>query len=146
MEIVEKRSKDDKKLFSKPESDAITTRKNSTGSKIRALRTRKNITVKELGEACDVNENSIRNYELGIRQMSEENLDLAAQHLNVPVAALRDRSIEDYVDVMHILFELSSDYGFIPFSLPDDSNCAIITKDEKLNESFRAWYIKQCEW
>ena len=118
----------------------------ATGKKIRSIRARKKISAKELGEACDVNENAIRNYELGVRQVSEEKLRQIASRLEVPVEVLRDRSIDSYVDVMQILFELSESYELIPASLPQEPRYALLTKDDTLIRAFKAWYMKLREW
>lgn len=129
------------RLFGKKEIE-----NKATGGKIRALRNRKGISAKELGESCDVNESAIRNYERGFRQVSDDKLSLIATCLDVPVEALRDRNIESYVDVMHILFELSDDYGLYPIALSQEPRYALQSTDDTLIEAIESWYVKAREY
>lgn len=119
---------------------------NVIGERIRNIRIHKKITVKDLSAACGVNENSIRNYELGIRQVGKDKLELIADCLGVPLATLRDRGIYSYADVMHTLFELSDGYEFIPVEIPQEPRYALLTKDTVLVDAIRRWYEKRREW
>lgn len=55
----------------------------SIGSLLKKVRTMRHLTQKQLASGVNVTESAIRNYELGIRQPNEEQLDLIAQVLNV---------------------------------------------------------------
>ena len=127
-------------------SDKKEEKSNYTGAKIRKLRIRKDIPAADLGNAAGVNDTAIRNYEVGYRQITSEKLSLIAQKLNVPVESLIDRQINSYADVIHILFELSDAYEFIPVMLPQEPKYAILTKDETVIQALQAWYEKRREW
>jgi len=118
----------------------------ATGRKIRTIRNRKGISAKELGESCDVNESAIRNYERSFRQVNEDKLNLIANCLDVPVEALLERNIESYVDVMHVLFELSDDYGLYPIELPQKPSYALQSKDDTLIMAIKLWHTKMREF
>lgn len=120
--------------------------KNGTGSKIRRIRMAKKISASELGKAVGVNETAIRNYETGYRQVSSEKLFLVAQKLGVPVETLIDRQIDNRLDTMHILFELSEKYELMPVKLLQEPQYAIQTKDDIVLKGIEAWYNKRRQW
>ena len=106
---------------------------------------RKKISAKELGAACNVTESAISYYELGDRQVNKDILHKIAQHMSVPEAALRDRNIYDYVDVMHVLFELSEKCDLIPYKIPEDTRFVLATEDKTMQDAIYAWFIKHNE-
>ena len=118
----------------------------SIGTRIKALRIRQKRTVRELADHCGVSENSYRHWESSIRQISEDKLNLIAEYLDVPVAALRDYSICNYVDVMHILFNLYDSFGIYPSPSMQKSQYALLSKDETLTNALRLWYLKLQEY
>lgn len=127
-------------------NDKKESKQNSTGIKIRKIRTQKKISASELGEVAGVNETAIRNYETGYRQVSDDKLSLIAQRLGVPVETLIDRQINSYMDTIHILFELSEKYEFVPITLPQEPRYAIQTKDVVILQALQAWYDKRRQW
>lgn len=120
--------------------------RNVTGKKIRMLRNTKKMTAAELGKQVGLAENSIRNYENGSRQVSDEKLALIAEALGVPMEALLDRRICNYLDVSHILFEMADDYELIPAMLPQEPKYALLTKDETILQILEVWYEKHRQW
>ena len=68
----------------------------TTGQKIKELRQAKNLSQKELGIMSGLSEPAIRNYELGNRTPSPQQLEKIAAALNVSVYAISDPEIEDY--------------------------------------------------
>ena len=78
----------------------------TTGQKIKELRQAKNLSQKELGIMSGLSEPAIRNYELGNRTPSPQQLEKIAAALNVSVYAISDPEIEDYNGVLHTLFQL----------------------------------------
>ena len=56
-----------------------------TGQKIKRIRLRNKTAVSELAEAAGVNEAAIRNYEVGYRQISRDNLELIDKRFGVTV-------------------------------------------------------------
>lgn len=121
-------------------------RRIETGRKIKRIRLHKKIAVAELAEAAGVNEAAIRNYEVGYRQASRDKLELIAQKLGVPVEMLIDRQIDNYNDVMHILFELSEKYDLVPIELPQEPKYAIQTKNGLILQALQAWYNERRRW
>ena len=79
------------------------------GQKIKELRQAKNLSQKELGIMSGLSEPAIRNYELGNRTPSPQQLEKIAAALNVSVYAISDPEIEDYNGVLHTLFQ------FVPY-------------------------------
>lgn len=127
-------------------SDKKEKENNNTGTKIRRLRNQKKISASELGVIAGVNETAIRNYERGYRQVSNEKLELIAQGLGVPLETLVDRQINNYTDVIHILFELSEQYEFEPIAIPQKPQYVIQTKNETMLQAIQAWYDKRRQW
>ena len=118
----------------------------TTGSKIRRLRFSKNISAKDLGSACGINDMAVRNYETGQRQPNEDRLRKIASYLDVNYAALVDRKIDSYIDVMHILFEIESDYGIVPYALNEYPFVGVVSKNELLIEAFQRWAEMYKKW
>ena len=77
----------------------------TTGQKIKKLRQSRNLSQKELGIMSGLSEPAIRNYELGNRTPSAQQLEKIASALNVSVYAISDPEIDDYIGVLHTLFE-----------------------------------------
>jgi len=117
--------------------------RNVTGQKIRAIRVAKKITVKELSKACGVNENTIRNWEIGIRQVSEDKLELLAERLEVPTSALRDRHIDNITDALYALLELSEKFKLSPILLPQIHSCLLMTSNDELMAGIDIWHQKR---
>lgn len=127
-------------------SDKKENKQNGTGTKIRKIRTQKKISAFDLGNVAGVNETAIRNYETGYRKVSNDKLLLISEKLGVPVETLVDRQINSYMDVIHILFELSEKYEFVPIELPQEPRYAIQTKDTVILQALQAWYDKRRQW
>lgn len=83
----------------------------TTGQKIKELRQAKSLSQKELGIMSGLSEPAIRNYELGNRTPSPQQLEKIAAALNVSVYAISNPEIEDYNGVIHTLFQLEKMYG-----------------------------------
>lgn len=118
----------------------------TTGSKIRRIRVAKEISAKEIGQACGVNDMAIRNYETGQRHPNDQKLEDIAKCLGVDVAALYDRKISSYVDVMHILFELEDDYRISLCRIADYPYFCIVSQNKTLNEALGIWLAKREMW
>lgn len=120
--------------------------RSSTGDKIKTIRDIKNISTRALGDACSVNVNTIRNYELGNRQVNEEKLNVIAEFLGVNVSALYDRKIVNYVDAMHTLFELQRWFDLVPSSTDTEPHCDLKPNDETLLKAIQAWMQKRSDF
>lgn len=125
---------------------AVDTGKHTTGAKIRQLRLSKNVSAKDIGSACGINDMAVRNYETGQRQPNDERLKKIASFLDVNYAALIDRKIDSYIDVMHILFEIEADYGIIPYALNEVPFVGISSQNPLLNEALQNWLEKYKQW
>lgn len=119
---------------------------NGAGTKIRAIRSRKNMSAKRLGELVGVNESAIRNYENGTRNVADDKLAQIADKLEVPKETLVDRQINSYADVIHILFELSEIFEFTPIALPQEPKYVVSTRDEVLQRALEMWFEKRRQW
>lgn len=97
---------------------------NSTGAKIRRIRTRKQISSTDLGGKCGITDSAVRHYENDVRLPNDDKLKEIAAALGVNVSALYDRKIESISDIMHILFELETDGFLIPGQLQSDDGSA----------------------
>ena len=87
------------------------------GAKIRKYRTLKGLTQKELGEKCQLNESTIRNYELGNRYPDEVTLSTIADALGIAQSALADPDPSKVFNAVQILFDLEERYGLTPIEV-----------------------------
>ncbi len=83
----------------------------TTGQKIKELRQARSLSQKKLGIMSGLSEPTIRNYELGNRTPSAQQLEKIAAALNVSVYAISEPEIEDCDGVLHTLFQLEKMYG-----------------------------------
>ena len=59
----------------------------------------------------DCNKAAVRNYELGNRTASQDQLEKIANALKISPFALADPNFDTYISVMHSLFALEDQYG-----------------------------------
>ena len=90
-----------------------------SGAKLRKIRLRRNKTVKDISNACNVTEASIRYYESGERQLTEDRMKEIASVLEVDESALQDHQLNSIADIMHILFDLEDAGMLIPVYIPE---------------------------
>ena len=92
--------------------------KNTTGGKIKAIRKMMGFTQKDLGIEVGFPEASadvrIAQYESGKRGVTKDRLEMIAEVLGVSPATMRERNINDQLDLLHTLFEIENDYGLKP--------------------------------
>ena len=111
----------------------------NTGELIRKYRKIAGLTQKELGEACEMSEPAIRNYELGNRTPSDAHVILIAKALGIAPQALAPHEMKDARDALGLLFELEDQFGFLP---QEDGSMAIDPKakaSKKLVAAIKAW-------
>ena len=77
-----------------------------TGKMIRTIRGLKHWSQVQLAEASQINVNTIRKYELGIRNPKPAQLEKIASALQVNLSLFYDLNIRTVGDVMSILFQL----------------------------------------
>ncbi len=86
-----------------------------SGKKLRELRLLRNLTQKELAIKSRLSDAAIRNYELGNRSPTKEQLDTIAMALCCDPSAITDHSIINNLDFYQILFELESTLKLRPY-------------------------------
>jgi transcriptional regulator with XRE-family HTH domain len=87
-----------------------------TGELIREQRKLKGLTQKQLAEAIEVSEPSIRLYELSKRTPSEEIIKKIAEALGISPSALRSYEVSNVREALEMLFRLEEEYGLEPFA------------------------------
>ena len=83
----------------------------TVGDKIRKYRLEQGYTQKELAIKAGLSESAVRNYELGNRTASQDQLEKIANVLKISPFALADPNFDTYIGVMHSLFALEDQYG-----------------------------------
>lgn len=78
----------------------------TVGDKIRKYRLEQGYTQKELAIKAGLSESAVRNYELGNRTASQDQLEKIANALKISPFALADPNFDTYISVMHSLFAL----------------------------------------
>ena len=86
----------------------------AVGTLIRQYRTIAGYTQKQLAEKCEVNESTIRNYELGNRYPDEVILTKIAGVLKISYHSLAAPNPYDVNGAIHVLFDLERYYGLCP--------------------------------
>ena len=108
------------------------------GKRIRFIRKKRNMTMKHLGKAAGLPENSadirISQYESGTRTPKNDLLFKIANELGVSPDTLSVPNLDSIAGVMHTLFILEDLYSF-RFSL---ENCT----SDKLNKAINEWQRK----
>lgn len=111
----------------------------NTGELIRKYRKSAGLTQKELGEACEMSEPAIRNYELGNRMPSAAQIERIAKALGIAPQALLPHEMKDARDALGLLFELGDQFGLVP---QEDGSLSLDPKakaSKKLNAAIKAW-------
>jgi len=116
----------------------------TVGEKIRKIRKRKQIMLKDLASECGVTSKAMQNYEAGERQVTPEKIDLIAEKLGVSPASICYK-FESIGDFCHFLFEAEREGLIIPVECSEDtiaqfSPFGLRTSDEVLNEALKAWH------
>lgn len=113
-----------------------------TGQKIRIIRKRKGKSAKDIAAACQITEPAVRNYEQGIRQLSDERINDMANALDVNPSALKDHNIESISDIIHTLFELESAGIVSPFAEDGKGTCGVHSTHPLLSKAIEAWLVQ----
>ena len=101
-----------------------------SGEKLRKIRHLRNMTQKEVASLSGLTPAAIRNYELGNRSPSKEQLDEIALSLNCNPSAITDYSNYNNYDIIQVILDLEPDFGFRPCTQSE------IPKLKSSNESF----------
>ena len=107
----------------------------TVGEKIRKFRIDQGYTQKELAIMSGLSESAIRNYELGNRFPSSEQLEKIANSLKISPYAMSDPNFDTYVSVMHALFALEDQYGLHAYR--DESGVPQLMFKDKGHDSLK---------
>ena len=109
----------------------------AVGTLIRQYRIIAELTQKQLAERCGINESTIRNYELGNRSPSKEQLDKIALALDCNPSAITDYSNYTIYDIIQLILDLEPDFGFSPCT---QSEIPILkSSNESFNNFLKDW-------
>ena len=113
------------------------------GDKIRKYRNLKGMTQKELGEAIGFSSSTadsrIRKYEGNYMAPKADIRNRIAEQLDVDISAISDISINDYSDVMQILFYFEEEFG-MNIDRNDDTTTLIFNNND-INNSLLISYL-----
>lgn len=90
----------------------------------------------QLAESCNLSESGLRGIENGTIAIKDEHIESISKALNVFPAAIRSRQIENYADVMQILFEIEGLYAVKP--VIEGNKVYVAFQDSKMVESLKA--------
>ncbi|NLP13709.1 MAG: helix-turn-helix transcriptional regulator [Clostridium sp.] len=108
-----------------------------SSEKLKKLRLLRKLTQKELAIKSDLTDSAIRNYELGYRSPSKEQLVKIADALDCDVSALIDYSPISNFEFMQILFDYEEILKIRP--LVEDSTRGLISHDMDFNDFLLEW-------
>lgn len=112
------------------------------GKKIKRFRTAFRLSQKELAQKSGLSEPAIRNYELGNRTPSAKQLEKIAGALNISIYAISDPDFESYNAVMHALFCLEDEYGFVPNEIDGQVYLSVENKNavtREISKMLHSW-------
>lgn len=108
-----------------------------SGKKLRELRLLRNLTQKELAIKSRLTDAAIRNYELGNRSPSREQLEKIAEALNCDSSALLDHNLTTKFDFFQILFDSEESQKLRP--LVEEGTVALMSHSPELNDLIVEW-------
>lgn len=85
-----------------------------SSEKLREIRKLRGKTQKEVAIMSGLTPTAIRNYELGLRSPSDEQLEIIAQALECNSSALRSHDLKNNFDIYQIIFDLEERFEFRP--------------------------------
>lgn len=108
-----------------------------SGKKLRELRLLRNLTQKELAIKSRLTDAAIRNYELGNRSPSREQLEKIAEALDCDSSALLDHNLTTNFDFFQILFDSEDSQKIRP--LVEEGTVALMSHSPELNDLIVEW-------
>ena len=113
----------------------------NVGKTIRAIREQKGWSQVTLANACGINVNSIRKYELGIRNPKAEQVDKIADALQVNRSMFYDLNLMTVGDVMSLLFLIDEATNLTIKETDNDGKKNFIIEFEQppMNEALHKW-------
>lgn len=113
-----------------------------TGELIKKYRKAAGMTQVQLAKECGITDSAIRNYELGNRMPSEDQIASIATALEISPEALREVPMESARQALELLFRLHDEFGLVP---TDKDGELVLTFDDKckkapkLSTALKAW-------
>ncbi|WP_373726468.1 helix-turn-helix domain-containing protein [Bacteroides heparinolyticus] len=108
-----------------------------SGQKLKKLRLLRELTQKELAIKAGLTDAAIRNYELGNRSPTKEQMQKIAQALDCDISALTDHESNSIHEFIHIIFDYEKEMKLRP--LIDDANSALLSHDMNFNDFLVEW-------
>ena len=108
-----------------------------SGKKLKELRLLRNMTQKELAIRSKLTDAAIRNYELGNRSPSKEQLEKIAQALDCDISALVDHNLNSDFDFIQILFDSENDFKLRP--LVEDGTVSLLSQNPNFIDFLSEW-------
>ena len=108
-----------------------------SGQKLKTLRLLRNLTQKELAIKAGLTDAAIRNYELGNRSPTKEQLQKIAQALDCDISALTDHEPNSIHEFIHIIFDYEKEMKLRP--LIDGATSALLSHDMNFNDFLVEW-------
>ena len=108
-----------------------------SGQKLKKLRLLRNLTQKALAIKAGLTDAAIRNYELGNRSPTKEQLQKIAQALDCDISALTDHEPNSIHEFIHIIFDYEKEMKLRP--LIDGATSALLSHDMNFNDFLVEW-------
>ena len=108
-----------------------------SGQKLKKLRLLRDLTQKELAIKAGLTDAAIRNYELGNRSPTIEQMRKIAQALDCDISALTDHEPNSIHEFIHIIFDYEKEMKFRP--LIDEATSSLLSQDMNFNDFLVEW-------
>ena len=109
-----------------------------SGKKLKELRLIRNLTQKELAIKSGISDAAIRNYELGNRSPTKQQLDKIASALNCDPGAITDHNLYTNIDFYQIIFDLETNFTLRPYR--DESGMSfLMSNSPEFNDFLKEW-------
>lgn len=108
-----------------------------SGQKLKKLRLLRDLTQKELAIKAGLTDAAIRNYELGNRSPTKEQMQKIAQALDCDISALTDHEPNSIHEFIHIVFDYEKEMKLRP--LIDGAASALLSHDMNFNDFLVEW-------
>ena len=109
-----------------------------SGEKLKKLRLMRTLTQKELATKSGLTDAAIRNYELGNRSPSKEQLQKISETLDCDISALINHEPNSIFEIMHIIFDYEKDIKFRP-SADTGEITGLLSNDVDFNNFLIEW-------
>lgn len=98
----------------------------------------RNLTQKELAIKSGLTDAAIRNYELGNRSPSKDQLQKIAEALECDISALINHDPNSIFEIMHIIFDYEKDTKFRPL-VGEGETTSLLSNDQDFNNFLIEW-------